>query len=198
MNAKLLVLGTLSGALALFAWETVSNTVIPWHTPTMRTFADSNAVVQAIKANAPENGLYVEMRGIVAAVSFSPDMKDRQSLIGLMLGRQLALDLVAAFLVLVVLARLPRATNTQYALWTGGIALAVAASAFVSNWNWYGFPAAFTLVNTIDRGIGYSIMGLALGAAINKWSGRVRTDEWGGVKAGGGLPSSSSAAGART
>lgn len=189
MNAKLLVLGTLSGALTLFVWETVSNTVIPWHGSTMRSFTDSNAVVQAIKANAPTNGVYVEMRGIVAAVSFTPDMKDKSALLGLMLGRQFVLDLAVAFVLLLAMLRLPRASNRQYAFGTAAVALAVSASILVSNWNWYGFGAAWTIVNTLDRTIGYGLMGFALGAAVNKWSGRSRTDEWGGVKAPGGLPS---------
>lgn len=190
MNAKLLVLGTLAGALTLFAWETISNAVIPWHAATMRTFTDSNAVVQAIKANAPENGMYVEMRGIVAAVSFTPDMKDKSTLLPLMLGRQFVLDLAVALVLLLAMQRLPRASNMQYAFGTAAIALAVSASIFVSDWNWYGFGTAWTVVNTIDRMIGYGLMGLALGASVNRWPGRMRTDEWGGVKAPGGVPSS--------
>jgi hypothetical protein len=198
MNAKLLVLGTLAGALTLFAWETVSNAVIPWHEQTMRTFTDSNAAVQAIRANAPENGMYVDLRGVVAAVSFTPDMASKESLFGLMLARQFALDLVVALILLVAMSRLPRATNRQYAVGTGTIAFAVAASVLVSNWNWYGFGTAWTIVNVLDRTIGYALMGLALGAAVNKWSGRMRTDEWGGIRASTELPSSMNAPTSRT
>lgn len=189
MNARLLLLGTLAGALTLFAWETISNAAIPWHASTMRSFTDSNAVVQAIKANAPTNGMYVEARGIVAAVSFTPDNRDKSTLMGLMLGRQFALDLVVAFVLLLAMLRLPRASNSQYALGTAAVALALSASIFVSEWNWYGFGTAWTVVNVIDRTIGYGLTGLVLGAVVNKWSGRSRTDEWGGVKAPGGLPS---------
>jgi hypothetical protein len=196
MNAKLLVLGTLAGALTLFVWETVSNTVIPWHTATMRTFTDSTAVVQAVKANAPANGIYVDSRGVFAAVALLPEAKDRTALVGLMLGRQLLIDLAAALIVLVTLAQLPRAAALQYAAGTAALAFAVSTSLLVSDWNWYGFGPAWTVVNLLDRTIGYALMGLALGAAINKWSPRVRTDEWGGVKAPSGVPSSVGAPGA--
>ncbi|MEX2152919.1 MAG: hypothetical protein WD825_06230 [Gemmatimonadaceae bacterium] len=154
MNAKLLVRGTLAGALTLFAWETISKTLIPWP---------------------------------------APDLTEKSALLGLMLGRQFALDLVVAFVVLMALLRFPRATAGQYAVGTAALALAVSASAFVSEWNWYGFGAAWTVVNAVDRVIGYGLLGLVLGAAINKWNGRVNTNEWSGVQAPTGLPSSMSA-----
>jgi hypothetical protein len=187
MNAKRFIIGTLAGSLALFLWETVSNAAIPWHQPTMRHFADSSAVLQTIRANAPDNGMYVDARGLVAAVSMSPDLSSKASLLGLMLGRQFVLDLMVAALVLIVFTRMPRGPTRQYALTGGGIALAVAASAFASDWNWYGFGAGWTLVNIVDRSIGYTLMCLVLGALINKWSVRSTTDEWGGVRASGSM-----------
>ena len=193
MNTRLLVLGTLAGALTLFAWESVSNTAIPWHSATMRSFRDSSAVVQAIKTNISANGMYVDARGVVAAVSLTPELKDKSGLLGLMLTRQFALDMVASFLVLLAMLRMPRATTSQYVIMTAALSLAVSASVLVSDWNWYGFGAAWTLVNTIDRTIGYVLMALVLAIAINRWSGRVRTDEWGGVRAPTGPPSTMAA-----
>ena len=189
MNAKTLLLGTIFGTLTLFAWESVSNTVIPWHAPTMKAFKDSNAVVQTIKANAPTNGMYIETRGVVAAVSFLPDMRSKTTLLGLMLGRQFVLDVAVALILLLTILRLPRATNLQYAFGTGAAAFAVSLSVFVSDWNWYGFGAGWTVVNTLERTIGYALMGLVVGACVNKWAPRPTTDEWGGVKAPTGLPS---------
>src|SRR5687767_10689654 len=160
MNVKLLVLGTIAGALTLFAWETVSNTAIPWHAPTMRSFSDSNAAVQSIKAYAPENGMYVDVRGVVAAISFLPDMSSRERLVGLMIGRQLALDVVIAFILLLTMQRLPRLSTKEYPGIFAVGALAVGLSAFGSDWNWYGFGATWTIVNIVDRVIGYSLLGL--------------------------------------
>lgn len=186
MNAKLVVLGTLAGALTLFAWETVSNTVIPWRSATMRSFPDSANAAQAIRALAPENGMYVDIRGVVAAISFLPDLSSRERLVGLMIGRQLALDVVIAFVLLLTMLRLPRAPTRQYAGLFAAAAFAMGLSSFASDWNWFGFGAPWTLVNIVDRVIGYTLMGLALGAAVNKWSRRATTDEWTGVRASGG------------
>lgn len=200
MNAKALLTTTLAGALTLYAWETVSNAALPWHKATMRSFADSNAVVQAVKAQAPENGLYVDARGIVAAVSFQPDMTDRSSLLGPMLGKQLILDILVALVFLLAIQRFPRMTTMQYMAAFAVAAFAISLSTYASNVVWWGYPAAWTLVQVVDRTIGFALMGLAMGATFNQWSPRVTTDEWGGVRASGGLPSSMSAPsrGART
>lgn len=197
MNAKLLVLGTLAGALTLFTWETVSNAALPWHMATMRTFADSSAAVQAIKAHAPENGLYLDGRGVLAAVSFTPEMTDKSSLLGLMLGRQLALNVVVALVFLLAMMRLPRAGTSQYAFIFAVTAFAISLSTMVSNWNWWGFPAPWTAVQVVDRTIGFALMGLAMGWTYNRFAPRATTDEWGGVRAQGGLPGSAARDGAR-
>ncbi|HEU4995517.1 MAG TPA: hypothetical protein VFT29_11895 [Gemmatimonadaceae bacterium] len=147
MNAKLVILGTIAGALTLFAWETLSHTALPWH------------------------------------ASLAPEMRRSATLLGVVLGRQLVLDLVAAFMVLIVLVRLPRVSPFQCAMVAALMALAVSASVLVSDWNWYGSGTTWILVRTLDRSIGYGLMGLALGAVINRFSGRARTDEWGGVGA---------------
>ncbi len=193
MKTRQLLLAALAGALTLFAWEAISNTALPWHARTMRSFTDSNVVVQSIRANAPRNGVYVDPRGVIAVVSFAPDMASRETMLGLLLGRQLLLNIVVAFILLFVFQRLPPASTRQYAFGTAAMAFAVSASILVSNWNWYGFSVAWTVVNTIDRTIGYGLLGLVLGALSNRASGKSTTDEWNGVRASSGMPSSMSA-----
>ena len=183
MNIKLVVVGTLAGALTLFAWETISNAALPWHMATMRTFPDSNAAVQALRAQAPENGLYIDMRGVVAAVSFTPDMADKSAQLGPMLGKQFVLDVIVALVFLLAMERLPRLNTAGYVAAFAVAAFAISLSTFVSNWNWWGYPGAWTLVQVVDRTIGFTLLGLTLGWLLNKLSPRVRTDEWGGVRA---------------
>jgi hypothetical protein len=190
MNARLFAIGTLAGALTLFAWETVSNAALPWHAATMRTFQDSTAAVQAIRSHAPENGLYMDTRGVVAAISFTPGMADKSTMLGKMLGRQLVLDVLVAFAFLFAMTRLPRAATAQYAAAFAIAAFAISASTFGSNWNWWGYPAPWSLVQVVDRTIGFALMGLVLGALFNRWVPRPTTDEWGGVRASGSLPAS--------
>lgn len=191
MNARLFAAAMFAGALTLFVWETISNAALPWHRMTMRSFADSNAAVQAIRAQAPDNGLYADDRGVVAAVSLLPDMSSKATLLVPMMGRQIVLDLFVAAAFLLAMARLPRATTMQYAGAFAVTAFATALSTFGSNWNWWGYPAAWTLVQVVDRTIGFALMGLAMGWIMNRTPGRIITDEWGGVRAQGGLPTAS-------
>lgn len=189
MNAKVLLSATLAGALTLFAWETISNAALPWHRATMRAFADSNAAVAAIRTQAPVNGLYLDGRGVIAAVSFRADMGSRASEIGPMLGKQIVLDVVVALVLLLAMGRLPAASAAQYSAVFAVAAFAVSLSTFVGNWNWYGYPGPWTMVQVVDRTIGFALMGLAMGAVFNRGTPRVRTDEWGGVRAPEGLSS---------
>jgi hypothetical protein len=190
MKATHLALAALLGGLTLFGWETVSNTAIPWHDATIRSFTDSSAVVQAVKANAAGNGMYVDMRGVVAAVSFTPDLADRSTLVGSMIARQAALDIAIGFVLVMAFLRLPRASTKQYAWGSAVAALAVGASIFVSDWNWWGFSLPWSAINLVDRMIGYGLLGLVLGGLLNRWSPvRPTTDEWSGVQARGGIPS---------
>ena len=95
MNGRFLLTGTAAAALTLFAWQTVSNTAIPWHNATMRAFQNNDAAVRAIRAQTPENGVYFAPQGVLAAVSFTPDLADKTRAMGVMLVRQLLIDLAA-------------------------------------------------------------------------------------------------------
>jgi hypothetical protein len=187
MTPRYAALVVLAGALTLFAWETLSNAALPWHRMTMQTFADSNAAVAAIRAHAPDNGLYYDARGVIAAVKFLPDMSSRAALLIPMLLKQIGLDVVVGALFLVAMMGLPRATPKQYAAIFAVAALGISASTFGSNWNWWGYPAAWTAVQVIDRTIGFALMGLVMGAMASRAMPRSTTDEWGGVRAQGGL-----------
>jgi hypothetical protein len=188
MTPRHIALIILAGAATLFTWESISNAALPWHRMTMRSFADSNAAVAAIRAQAPDNGLYFDERGVVAAVAFLPDMKSRETLMTSMMLKHFAMNVVLAAILVLAMAKLPRGTPLQYAGVFGLAGFAISLSTFGANWNWWGYPLGWTAVQVIDRGIGFALMGLAMGYAAHHSMPRSRTDEWGGVRAQGGLP----------
>ena len=149
MNSRFLLVGTIVGAVALFAWQTVSNALLPWHMATMTEFRNDSAAVQAVRAVAPENGVYISARGVVAAVSMRPDFGDKSVEMGGMLGRQLLLDLASA-------------TATGVTL--GLTALAISGIQSFSDTIWYGYTFAYSAVNAIDLAINGHVAGLVLGA----------------------------------
>jgi hypothetical protein len=168
MNSRFLLIGTVVTAIALFAWQTISNAVLPWHMATMREFANNDAMVEAIRANAPENGVYVSNQGILAAVALTPNLIDKTTLIGQMLGKQFVINLVVAFLLALVALRLRPTTvmGTATALAIAG--LAGSALIELSNWNWYGFSASWSIVNLVDHTIQWFIAGLVLAALMRR------------------------------
>src|SRR5438552_18537968 len=56
---KQLVLGTVLGAIVLFAWSALAWMIIPWPGEPFHTFTNEQAVIDAIKANAPQSGNYL-------------------------------------------------------------------------------------------------------------------------------------------
>ncbi len=61
MNWKRILLASLLAAVAAFFWGFVSWTMLPWHNP--MKFKNSAAVSEAIKAGAPEHGIYMLPEG---------------------------------------------------------------------------------------------------------------------------------------
>ena len=105
MRGKYLLIGTLAAGLTLFVWQTISNVAIPWHTATMKE-SNNAAVVQAIHAAAPANGVYFSPQGVLAAVSFTPDMADKTKAMGGNLVKQAVIDLIVALLLCILVARI--------------------------------------------------------------------------------------------
>lgn len=152
MNAKFLVTAAILGGITLFLWGAVSHAVLP---QPLREFKDPKAAVEFVKAQAPENGVYLAGEGIFLAVSARPDYSDKTTNLAPNLLTQLVTDMAAALFLGVLLLNLRCTTAGQRA----GVVLAAAlASAFSQNlpgWNWYGFSTTFTLQEVADVVLGW-------------------------------------------
>ena len=164
---RFLLVGVVAATVALFVWQTISNTVIPWHSAPMHEM--SPAAVLAVHDAVPGNGFYFAKQGMLAVINTAPDLRDRTGEMGVPLARQLLVDLVAVLLVAFAVLRLPR----RGSLATGGT-LALLAAAFsgflaISDWNWYGFPFAFELSNVADIAIQGFLAGVILAWARRRF-----------------------------
>jgi hypothetical protein len=185
VNARFLLIGTLACMVAIFAWQTLSNTLLPWHVATMREFASDDATVQAIRNAAPTNGVYYSHQGVFAAVSFVPGVADKRTLLGAMLGKQAVINVFVALLLCVLVSRLPvqRPLATGITVATAGLASAIVIE--FSNWNWYGVDASFAAVNVLDQTVQFFIGGWVLGLIARKLGTTpARTAEYVGVPPG--------------
>jgi hypothetical protein len=162
MRGKYLIYGTLAAGLTLFVWQTISNVAIPWHAATVKEFSNNDAAVQAIHAVAPVNGVYVAPQGLVAAVSFTPDMADKSKSMGPNMAKQIVIDLIAALVLSVVVSRTVVRRKRDVALTLGLAGLAAGIIKEMSDWNWYGFSASYAIVNEIDLAIQFALAGIVI------------------------------------
>ena len=168
MKLRYLLSAALLGGIVSFAWGAISHMsmILPSLEP--RTFADSNAVVETIKANAPVNGMYMEGRGVFAAVSFRPDMGQKFASLTGPLVWQFLIEVAVAFLLAWVLLRLPAwpamGTGSLFAT----VGLAAGLEELLPQVNWYGFALPFQLAELADLVIGWFLLGLVIGWLRNR------------------------------
>jgi hypothetical protein len=191
MKSRYLLVGTVATALALLVWQSVSNAALPWHEATVRTFANSAAAVAAIRAQAPENGVYYANQGVLLTTAFTPDLANRENMMGTMLGSQFLLDLGVALVLCFAVLRLPASGAVATGVTLALAGLATALVAHFSHSIWYGFPLDYALVNALDLAISAFVAGLVLGAPRNRYSRApaVRADAR-GIHVGSGLSAS--------
>ncbi|MGH7650825.1 MAG: hypothetical protein ACREMS_03180 [Gemmatimonadaceae bacterium] len=163
MKGKYLLYGTLAAGITLFVWQTVSNVAIPWHKATVASFKDNAAAVQAIRAQAPTNGVYYAPEGIVLAQSLTPTLADKSKSMGPNMAKQIVIDLLAALFLCLVLGKAgARRTAGDVAVKLGAVGLTAGMIKEFSDWNWYGFAGSYALVNTIDLAIQFVIAGFVI------------------------------------
>jgi hypothetical protein len=168
MKLKFLVSAALLGGLVSFAWGSIAHGTGVFSSLEPKTFTDSTAVLQTIKANAPENGIYVDGHGLFAAVSFRPDMGQKFGSIVRPLLCQLGVEIAVALILAWVLLRLP----VWPAMGTGSLFATVGVAAGIEQLlpeaNWYGFPIATQLAELAILVVGWFLMGLVIGWLRNR------------------------------
>ena len=167
MNSKLLAGGALSAALALFVWGAMAHMMLPIPEP-VTPFKDGQAILNAIRAQAPHNGMYYEPRGILVAVALTPDLADKTQAMGPNLGVEFVTNVIGGVLLTLLLAWSRAKSALGHAAIAGMIGLAGFIVIDASYWNWYGFSTPFTLQNFCDAVPGTFLAGLAAHWAVTR------------------------------
>jgi amino acid permease len=177
MITKYLLIGALLGGLILFFWGFVTHSLIAENlVKTLHDFTNENAVVEAVRANAPSNGMYMSRYGVLVAVNTAPDpadssqLLDRTADITSHLVREFLSSALCASLLAAALAWARTTSVLGGASLLALVALAAWTGGAVSLWNWYGFSAPFIAVDALDSVGGWFFAGLALGALKKKFS----------------------------
>ncbi|HXU46808.1 MAG TPA: hypothetical protein VN783_14870 [Thermoanaerobaculia bacterium] len=177
VDGKALLLGTLLGGLIGMVWSSLSWTVLPWHEGAMREFTDAAAVAQVIKANAPEKGMYFLPGSVAKGASEEDHMKGTAEgpylygvvrpgpesfSMGSSIGQQLLVQLLAAFLLTLLvlqtrgLSLLGRALLVAFGALAGGVLVLAPESI------WYQFTCENALLGLLDLAIAWFLAGLAI------------------------------------
>jgi hypothetical protein len=168
MKLKFLVSAALLGGLVSFAWGSIAHGTGLFPSVAPKAFTDSTAVLQTIKANAPENGIYFDGHGIFAAVSFRPDMGPKFASIVTPMLCQLGIEIGVALILAWVLLRLPiwpaMGTGSLFAT----LGLAGGIEQMLPEANWYGFPLPTQLAEIATVVVGWFLMGLVIGWLRNR------------------------------
>lgn len=164
MRLRYLLTAAVLGGTVSFGWGMVSHMVLDLQGQEFRAFADSNAVVETIRANAPEPGIYFDGRGLFASVFFRTDMTPRFDPMTPYLLRQLLVEVAVALVLAWVLLRLPLMTAFQTGILFGIVALAAGMEQLVPMHIWYGFPHSTVAAEGLDLIVGWFIVGVVLGA----------------------------------
>lgn len=188
MRSRLLMIGTVAGAIVLFAWQSVSHGLLGLPERGLRELPNDSltaSAAHAIRAVAPENGIYFSRYGVFAAVGITADYADKTKAFGPMMLEQLVVDLAVAFVLVLLLDRFAGESVWRTGVTYSALALAYMGCVDVSNWVWWNFPTSYTIGNVVDQVIGFFLVGLTIGALGRRLSEpSVETAERPGVKAG--------------
>jgi len=180
---KQLVLGSLLGAIVLFLAGAIAWMFIPWPGEPLRSFTNEDAMVAAIKANAPRSGVYIlpnperkdltseqqqkimenSARGpfMFASVRLEPmGSIAKYFIIGFLTS--LVLVLLATFLLL-------QTCGLSYkgrVLFVTVVGVIIFAGGHLDEWNWWSFSNAYIAMQLGAIVIGWFLASLVMALVV--------------------------------
>jgi hypothetical protein len=182
MTKKILTWGIVGG-FVLFFWGFVDHELLPIGEAGFRILPDDGALLEFASTHMAEPGIYfyprldpskgeAEMQKWMEKAASGPSglivhrprggmgMTPRLLLNELM--SNIACAIIAAFLV----AQLGPMGFARKAFCVTLLGVLAWLSVVYSEWNWYGFPVAYTLAAFADQGVGFALLGLLLAWAF--------------------------------
>jgi hypothetical protein len=173
--AKRIVLAGILGGLALFVWGGLSHMVIGLGNVGVQNI--QRPVYDAMKASIAQSGFYFfpesdmkgninnEFKGGPTGILIFKPTGAGASMTGQLVNEailNIVQALIAAFLLtLVTLTRYPQRVGFVFVL---GVLSAIATN--IEYWNWYGFPASYSLASMVDKLVGFMVVGLIVAAIV--------------------------------
>jgi hypothetical protein len=181
---KPLALGTILGAIVLFIWSALAWMIIPWPGEPLRHFTSEDAIVAAIKANAPRSGNYLipnepqRLPGmteeqyqkaskdaedrmnngpmVFAAIRLEPVSIAKAMIVGFLT------DIIAVFFACILLLQTDRLSYRARVLFVAGLGLLIFVGGHMDEWNWWGFGTSYMMMQLGALVIGWILSGLVI------------------------------------
>ena len=164
----------LYGGLVVFIWGMFSWMVLPWHHKTMHTFKDERKVATVIRDNVTEDGIYAFPSATVKKEKNEPFIVASVRVEGMRCGVACSvvisalIQIVAAFLIAYLLSKTKYTDYMHRVGFVTTIGLLIAILAYLPAWNWWDFPASYTIVNFVDTIIAWFLGGLVIAKFVKK------------------------------
>ena len=180
---RTVVAGIVAGGV-VFLWGAVAHMALPLGMVGMQMPPDAaqDVALAALRGSFDQEGIYMlpfpreeiwqdeaamAKFGADAAtrpfafVVYQPQGRDTNAAFGPMLGAQLGSTVLAGLLAAFVAAGIP-GSRLRRVLSVTAFGLFAWLAVSVPFWNWYRFPADFTLAALIEHGVGWLLAGLAI------------------------------------
>ncbi len=181
--AKILI-GGVVGGLVIFFWGFISHMLLPIGEMGLQTIPQEEGLAAAMKQAVLEPGLYflpgydrskpqtqADMQAHMEKISKGPYgfmvlyPNGRDASLAKRLPIQLGTNVVCALLAAILVSQLRPGFFVRVACVTL-IGILASIMVVVPYWNWYGFPADFTLAQLIEHAVGWFLAGIALAAIV--------------------------------
>lgn len=185
MNARTWMAGIVGGVV-LFVWGSIAHLATPLSQVGIQSMPNEDAVMEAMRANITQPGLYFfpglaagqesdaaamkaweekAMRGPTGILVYQ--VRSEGALPPSLLLNEALSNIVVGLLAAVVLAQIGGGLVFR-AMIAGLIALIGSVDIYGSYWNWYKFPTDYTLAQTVILVAGYVLMGATIAAIAKK------------------------------
>lgn len=181
-KSKMCLKGGLIGGSIFFVWMCISWMGIGWHQSYMKPIPNEEAISQVLRSMVKEDGLYhlpyngkgTDMKawkakaeaGPMAHMLIFPNGKKCNIAINMFIG--FLLSFIVAALATCLLAHTSGLSLKQKVLYVVMVGLVGSLWHILSQWNWWGYPCRYVLINLVDLTIGWSLVGLGLSRFVLK------------------------------
>ena len=181
-----IIIAGVVGAVVYYVWGMLAWMAVPLHTPTIHALPAEQTIVDALKIQHLETGVYVAPYSENAADMSDPESEfmkrhtagpifsvyyqreGAEPMNAGVLGTGFVIDLLAALLAACLLSSIGPCGHSYWCRvgFVTGLGIFVALVGHLSYWNWMHFPLGYTVAFMIDVTVGWLLAGLAMAALI--------------------------------